>query len=221
MAVQSKSAIPLFIFLALLLLLLPCAAILWHGNRKFRERRKRRKPGPKTFQNIVQTMPTSFEMGKIRTPPVAVAPPRERTRERRQLPLAWRGPDGKFIIPNQISSQQDTLDIGSNRNHRQIQGAPAKVGVEGRDLTIPSLPPTPPTPQEPTPPTQYATVVDLPPFVLMAAPAPKREQSHARVFDAPQRRAEFAKAPQVHSQYGIPEDDVEYDTPGQTPKNWT
>ncbi|KAL6250191.1 hypothetical protein RBB50_002492 [Rhinocladiella similis] len=212
MAVRSKSAIPLFIFLALLLLVLPCAAILWHGNRKFREQKKHRKSRQKTVQNIIQTMPTPVEMGKIRTPPVIVAPPRERVRER-QLPLAWRGPDGRFIIPNQAC--QKGL---SNISKRHPQGQGAKAVVEERELSIPSMPPTPKTAEEPLPPTQYAAFVEPPEIFLM--PAPKKKETHARVHEIPQRKAGFALAPTVHSQYGIPDDDVEYDTQTQTNKVW-
>ncbi|KIW20396.1 hypothetical protein PV08_00971 [Exophiala spinifera] len=211
MAVHSKSAIPLFIFLALLLLLLPCAAILWHGKRKFREQRRRRRSRQKTVQKIIHTMSTPIEMGKIRTPTVGVAPWRERI-QARKLPLAWRGPDGKFIIPNQASNGQPSPSQG------------ARISVEEGQPSIPSPRSTPHfnTPGEPLLPTQFATVVDLEsqPFDLKPAPQFKKKQSHARVHKAPQRKAGLAEAPHVDSQYGIPGDNVEYDTQAQTQKDF-
>ncbi len=229
MAVESQKAVPLFLFLAIILLILPCAAILWHGNRKFRQQKARKNKRRRAINSITRTMTTSIELGDIRTPPPVVAPPRPRT-QGKKLPLAWRGPDGRFVMPSEERSQEDMpIKVAKPISHvqtqnRDVQDINQKLSTpHDRSGCISGSSPGP----APLVETQYATCAHARPVILQ--PAPKRKESVARLSGVAQGQASFGSSPRVKSQKvqleeasipGRVEDDVGHYTQPQVPKGW-
>ncbi|KAK5459424.1 hypothetical protein LTS15_003552 [Exophiala xenobiotica] len=217
MAVESKKAIPLFIFLAIILLILPCAAIIWYGNRKFRQQKARQKKRRGAVNSITRRMTTSIKLGNIRTPPPAVAPPRSRS-QGKKLPLVWRGVDGRFVIPegeeqSQKRAVQDVIDQKPSAHHDRSSSSTSGSS------------------QGPAPPTQYATCARSRPVILQPAPTPKRKESVARLSGVVQGQASFGSSPRVKSQKvwleeasisgsAAEDDDAGQYAQPQVPKGW-
>ena len=230
MAVESKKAVPLFLFLAIILLILPCAAILWHGNRKFRQQKARKNKRRRAVNSITRTMTTSIELGDIRTPPPAVAPPRPRT-QKKKLPLAWRGPDGRFVIPGEEQSQEDMpVKVIKPASQVQTQNRDVQDIINQKPSPHHDRSPSTSRPSQGPAPlveTQYATCARSRPVILQ--PAPKRKESVARLSGVAQGQASFGSSPRVKSQKvqleeasipGRVEDDVGHYTQPQVPKGW-
>lgn len=113
----TKSAIPLFTILAILFLFLPCAAIIyiWHQRTRGCRRVQQDRRDEDTDRFAAQTMSTNIELGNMRRPPPSAAVPArpERlARRARKLPLVFRGPDGKFVVPGKTAPQKRTTENG-------------------------------------------------------------------------------------------------------------
>ncbi|KAI1613850.1 hypothetical protein EDD36DRAFT_208855 [Exophiala viscosa] len=130
---STKSAIPLFIFLAILLLLLPCAAVqyIWYPRL-----RRRQIQGKSRFETT--DFSTSIELQNMRPPPPAVpALPARSTTRARPLPLVFRGVDGKFIVgatgtaqPAMTAGDEGQTVATSDKQSRKSKSGTSKSKVQ-------------------------------------------------------------------------------------------
>ncbi|OAG35691.1 hypothetical protein AYO21_10162 [Fonsecaea monophora] len=197
MLVKSKSAIPLFIFLAIVLLFLPCAAILLICLRQRRRRLSDQKSRNEAIESVAKSMPNwtpSIELGNVAAlPPVAsIRPIRSlQTKKNARFP---RLHSGGSSVDN--ASENHPTEIAAPKPTRA--GKRYSVQVQNMEHLAAEQSPNPfenaPTSQT----SSHATRYDLQAALVM-------EQSSAGVGRAGERSASINDAPRVKSQIVRPE----------------
>lgn len=128
----TKSAIPLFTILAILLLFMPCAAVVYLWHRRARNRRVQQNRRNEATDIFPLTMTSNIELGNLHPPPRVAVParPARQARRARELPLVFRGPDGKFVIPRETAPQKRITENGdvqkTNADNGQVEPATIK-----------------------------------------------------------------------------------------------
>ncbi|OQV02054.1 hypothetical protein CLAIMM_07309 [Cladophialophora immunda] len=130
MAVRSRSAIPLFIFLAIVLLFLPCAALLFICFRRRHRRRADDVSRNKATDAVAGSMPNwaaPIELGNIQPPPpvATIRPIRSlQTAKNRRFPTTHRaasGMDSPFDNPRTPTAELAASEPTRPGESRSIQ----------------------------------------------------------------------------------------------------
>lgn len=206
MSPKSEFEIPLFIFLALVLLSLPgipLAIIIYQRQRQQRGRQRLREEATFTSQSLPQWR-EQIDLDHIRVSPATVPPIRSLQHQKRQLPLplVLRRADGKFVAPANNSQRRSSIPVphpqNIDRGEAQIQPKKDIAATKLRDqLRLFAGVEDPAETRTLT--TQFATFPKIPPIALLHPP-PKRAKRAPRMRGVQEGKAQVGAAPRVKSQ---------------------
>ncbi|KIX98189.1 uncharacterized protein Z520_06269 [Fonsecaea multimorphosa CBS 102226] len=217
MAVKSRSAVPLFIFLAIALLFLPCAALIFLCLRRRHRRKVDKKSRNEATDAVVENMPNwaaPIELGNIQPPPRAatIRPIRSlQTAKTRRIPTMHRA-------ANETDSPFD------NPRTPMLEIAAPKPTKPGRRRSIQVQKIEYLATEQSQNPFEDPVTSPIPPHTarhnLQAALA--TEQSSVAVGKAGERLATISDAPRVKSQVVKPEHAAAAAcyAPEQVPQGW-
>ncbi|OAP61078.1 hypothetical protein AYL99_03279 [Fonsecaea erecta] len=233
MAAKSGSTIPLFIFLAIVLLFLPCAALVFLCLRRRQRRRIDEESRKPAIDAVAENMPpwtTPVELGDIQPPPpvATIRPIRslQTSKNKRSppVPSATNRTDSPFNDPRKPTIRIAVPKPTGPGKGRSVKGQTTEYLAAGKQSPSPYEDPAH------SPISSYTARYNLHAALVM-------EQSSAVVGTAGERLASLGDAPRVKSQVvkpehattaalenahfpPVPDIDAACDAPRQVPQGW-